>query len=418
MRIFVPPRLVARTRIRRPLAVALAVAVLHGANDAYAAFLHPLLPRIMGRLELSIAQAAVLTTALAIAASLAQPLLGHLSDRRGRRLMIVLGPVVSGVFLSMIGLAPSFGVLVLLLVLGGLGGAAFHPPAVAVAARVTEGAGSGMRHAVFSFGGAVGYAAGPLLAVALVARLGIQGLWVAMLPVLFLAAALYPIVPATAPERDSGADGAGPGLASLLRGPLGLLFGISAVSAFVQRLFLTLEPIVMAESGKTETAGAVALSLYLGAQAVGTLSGGYLTDRIDRRRLLITLTLLAFPAHFLAFWFPAGSALSYLTVIVAGYLNMAVLPPIVVIAQEIAPGRAGRNSGIVMGLAWAVGSVGVLAAGALGDVIGPRGAALASTPVVLLGTVFALHRGLRGHRRPAPGPQPSTRGGGSGEPGR
>ncbi|MBA2634523.1 MAG: MFS transporter [Chloroflexi bacterium] len=399
MRFFVPPRATGRARLHPSLAIALAVAALHGANDAYAAFLHPLLPRIMDKLELSIADAAVLTATLGIAASLAQPVLGHLSDRKGRRLMIVLGPIVSGVFLSMIGLAPSFGILLGLLVLGGLGGAAFHPPAVALAARVTEGKGSGMRHAVFSFGGAVGYAAGPLIAVGLVMGVGLEGLWMAAIPVLLLGGALYRILPNALPETDPDAAPT-LGVLALLAGPLGLLFGISAVSAFIQRLFLTMEPIVMAEAGRSEVTGAVALSLYLGAQALGTLSGGYLTDRVDRRQLLVGLTLLAFPAHFLAFWFPAGSAASLLFAIVAGFLNMAVLPPIVVIAQEIAPGRAGRNSGIVMGLAWATGSIAMLAAGAMGNVLGARAAALVASPLALLGTVFALGGGLDRHRRP------------------
>jgi hypothetical protein len=84
----------------------------------------------------------------------------------------------------------------------------------------------------------------------------------------------------------------------------------------------------------------------------------------------------------------------------AGALGMAVLPPIVVIAQEAAPGRAALNSGIVMGLAWATGSILVLGAGVLGDALGARGAALACTPVVLAATGLALHPALSGYRRP------------------
>lgn len=183
-------------------------------------------------------------------------------------------------------------------------------------------------------------------------------------------------------------------------GPVLLVFGISALTAFVQRVFLTMEPIVMAAAGRSETAGAVALTLYLAAQAAGTLSGGWLADRMDRRNLLVAITLLAFPAYVLAFWFPAGGAASLVFVAVAGALGMAVLPPIVVIAQEAAPGRAALNSGIVMGLAWATGSIGVLGAGVLGDAIGARGAALACTPAVLLGAALALHPSLGRYRRP------------------
>lgn len=94
-------------------AVAVFVAFAHGLNDAYAAFLHPLLPRIMRRLDLSISLAAVLTTSLALASSLIQPALGYVADRYGRRAFVVLGPVFSGVFMSLMpgGAALSSGIV-------------------------------------------------------------------------------------------------------------------------------------------------------------------------------------------------------------------------------------------------------------------------------------------------------------------
>jgi hypothetical protein len=75
---------------------------------------------------------------------------------------------------------------------------------------------------------------------------------------------------------------------------------------------------------------------------------------------------------------------------------MALLPPIVISAQEMLPFGTAVGSGIVMGAAWAAGSLGVLATGVLGDAIGARGAALVSTPVILAATVLALQPGLRG----------------------
>lgn len=380
--------------------VALAIAVLHGANDAYTAFVHPLLPRLMAKLDMSIAAAAGATMALSIAASLAQPVLGHVADRRGRRLMIVVGPVVSGVFLSMIGWAPTFTMLLLLLIAGGLGGAAFHPPAVAVAAHVTGGRGSGMRHAVFSSGGTVGYALGPLIAVWIVAWLGFRGLWVAAIPVVILAIVLYPVIPGGGNLVPAGPSLTMGRLARSLRGPLGLLFGVSAIAAFFQRVFLTMAPIANADAGRSEMAGAYALSLYLAAQAAGSLTGGYLTDRIDRRWLLAGLTLIALPTHFFAFWFTPGTAPALVSMVLAGFANMSVLPPIVVIAQEIRPDRAALYSGIVMGLAWAMGSVAVIGAGVLGDAIGARESALAITPIMFIATLLAIHPGLKQHGRP------------------
>ena len=80
------------------------------------------------------------------------------------------------------GFAPTFGLLMVVLAIGGMGSAVFHPPAAAMSARVSEGKGSGLRLSLFSFGGTMGFAVGPLVAVGLVSIMGMKGLWIAMLP--------------------------------------------------------------------------------------------------------------------------------------------------------------------------------------------------------------------------------------------
>jgi FSR family fosmidomycin resistance protein-like MFS transporter len=383
------------------VAVAAVIAVSHGAIDAYAAFLHPLLPRIMDKLGLSITLAAALSMSLFIAVSVLQPPLGYLADRYGRRPYTAAGPILAGVFFSLIGLAPTFVVLVVFLVLGGLGASTFHPPAASLAARAGEGRGSGMRFSVFSFGGAIGFAIGPLAAVWLVARFGFEGLWVAMVPGVLLGLVLWRMLP---DDRETRAGPPPPHPLQVLRalkGPLGLLFGISAAGAFVQRVFLTLTPIIGAQAGRTEATGAVVLSLYLGAQALGTLAGGALADRVDRRHILLAATSIGVPLHILAVIAPPAGPLAIAAALCAGFLNMGMLPAVVVMAQEIMPEGTAVSSGIVMGLAWVPGSLGVLGAGALADQIGPVGAAAWSMPILLVGTLLALHPALKAFSRAA-----------------
>jgi FSR family fosmidomycin resistance protein-like MFS transporter len=392
------------TAIRRATGLSLLVAFAHGVNDSYAAFLAPLLPRIMDKLELGVALAATLAMVLSIAASLLQPLAGFLADRYGRRVFVALGPLLSAIFLSLIGLAPTFGLLVLLLALGGLGSALFHPPGASMAARIAEGRGSGMRLSVFSFGGAMGFAVGPIVAVGIVGQMGLEGLWIAMVPGVLLGILLLRLLPADRLHPNATPPPAPAKVLRQLRGPLGVIFLISALGAFIQRVFLTLEPIAAAQAGVSEATGAVILSVYLAAQGAGTLTSGWLTDRVDRRHLLVVLTLLAFPAHFMAFWVTPGSSWTFAFAIAAGFLNMALLPPIVVMAQEILPEGTAVSSGIVMGLAWALGSVGVLGSGLLGDIAGARTAALASFPLILVGTLLALHPAIEAYRRPTPHP--------------
>lgn len=386
-----------------PGQLALVVAAAHGVTDAYVAFLTPLLPRLMAKLGLSIALAATMAMVLSLASSLLQPLLGYLADRFGRRRFVAAGPLMAGVFLSLIGLAPSATILALLLILGGLGSAAFHPPGATLAARIEEGGRSGLRLSFFSFGGTLGFALGPLAAVGIVALVGLEGLWSAMVPGVVLALLLLRILPRGIRDRATGRPPSPARLLRHLRGPLGVIFGISAVGAFVQRTYLTMEPIVVSEAGGSEATGALMLSVYLAAQAGGTLTGGWLADRVERSALLAVLTLLAVPPHVLAVLLAPGSAGALTFAAAAGFLNMAILPPIVVSAQELVPEGAAATSGIVMGLAWAAGSVGVLLTGALADHLGARTATLWSMPVLLAATALALHPALRrGLHSPSP----------------
>src|SRR5690606_21587215 len=241
------------------------------------------------------------------------------------------------------------------------------------------------------FGGAAGYAVGPLAAVGLVSAFGFGGLAFAMAPALLAALVLPALLPAESPAHAAAPPPRPAAVLRLLAGPLGVVFGISAAATFLQRSFQTMMPIVVSQAGGTEAEGALVLTAYLVGQAAGSLSGGVLADRVDRRTLLCALTLGSLPAHL-----PAAAA-------AAGLLNMAIVPPVVIMAQEMLPGGAALGASIAMGLAWATGSVFVLGTGALGDVLGPRDAALVVMPAILVGTALALHPALRGHRQPVAG---------------
>jgi FSR family fosmidomycin resistance protein-like MFS transporter len=399
------PSIERRIVTSRGMRVALLVAIAHGVTDMYASFVPPLLPRIMDEMGLSIALAATLAVAYSVAGSLPQPFLGYAADRFGRRAFAVLGPLAAGVFVASIGAASSFALLVLILVLGGLGSAAFHPAGASYAVRVDEGKGGGARYSLFAFGGAAGFAIGPLAAVSIVRWQGMDGLWIAMLPAVAVAPVVYACLPSGRAEAARAALPPRPMLVlTHLRGPLGLIFGISATMAFVQRTYMTMEPIIVDAAGGSETLGAAALSVYLAAQAAGMVTGGLLADRVDRRTLLVQLCFWALPAHLLAIGVGPTGALGIALTACAGFLGLATLPAIVVMAQELVPTAASVSSGIVMGLAWATGSLGVLVTGAVADDIGAYAAALWSMPAVLIACGLALHPALSRVAVPPPAP--------------
>ncbi len=116
----------------QPFIIAMYLALGHFVIDLYAAFLPSLLPLLIDKFQLSFTSASLLATVLSLSSSMTQPVFGFLFDKLGGWKMIIWGPVVAGLSLSFLGLAPHYSVLILLLILGGLGLASFHPEAAAL----------------------------------------------------------------------------------------------------------------------------------------------------------------------------------------------------------------------------------------------------------------------------------------------
>jgi len=111
-----------------------AIAILAVASFASAANLRvcdALLPQVAGELGVTIGTAALMVTAFAVAYGLFQIVVGPLGDARGKLLMVVGGSIWAGVFTLVAAAMPSLGPLVLARFLGGAGGAAVIPVAIA-----------------------------------------------------------------------------------------------------------------------------------------------------------------------------------------------------------------------------------------------------------------------------------------------
>src|SRR5437867_7708214 len=128
-----------RGTMRRLLAPRLVLLSLaHFSIDAYSSFVSPLLPLLVAKLDLTLTRVGTLIALSSLSSSLSQPLFGLIADRIRRPWFVAFGPLCAAVFLSAVGLAPNFGWLIALLMLGGLGAAAFHPQGAALATDRAE----------------------------------------------------------------------------------------------------------------------------------------------------------------------------------------------------------------------------------------------------------------------------------------
>src|SRR5512139_4303067 len=161
-------------------AMVILLSVGHGIHDMYLAFLAPLLPLVQAKLGLSNTLAGSLATFLR-SSSVAQPFIGYLADRTNARLFVILASGGTAAFMSLIGVAPSYGYTAVLLLLVGMSHASYHAPAPAMIARVSgERVGRGM--SFFMTGGELGRALGPLFIVYLVQWVDLERSYLAALP--------------------------------------------------------------------------------------------------------------------------------------------------------------------------------------------------------------------------------------------
>ena len=112
------------------------MSICHFIHDVYSSFLAPLLPLLIKKLSLSLTEAGFLTTVMQVPALL-NPYLGTLADRISVRYFIILAPGITAVSMSLIGMAPSYGVLLILLLIAGVSVAIFHVPAPVMVARLS-----------------------------------------------------------------------------------------------------------------------------------------------------------------------------------------------------------------------------------------------------------------------------------------
>src|SRR5512138_1337602 len=150
------------------------IAAAHGAHDTFFSYLPTILPLLIQNLSLNTTQAGLLSAVNQLP-NLLQPLIGYIADRRNLKTLVVLAPAISGILITLVGVAPSFGVAAFLLMLAGFSTAGFHSIAPAmVSAHSGNKVGRGM--GFFMVGGELGFGIGPLVVVAFIAVFSLNGL--------------------------------------------------------------------------------------------------------------------------------------------------------------------------------------------------------------------------------------------------
>jgi FSR family fosmidomycin resistance protein-like MFS transporter len=353
----------------------------HAANDTYASFLPPLLPPLIEKLSLSKTEAGLIAF-LATSPALLQPAIGYVADRADLRWMVIVGPATVATTMSLLGVAPRLVVIALLVMIAGLGSAAFHAVASPMAGRLA-GRSLGRGMGIWMVGGALGFALGPLIVVTALNFVPLEGTpwlviggWLAS-ALLFACLRRIPAAPAGFADHDSWRDG--------FRKVRPILVPVAAIvllRAFLVAGTFTFLPTYLTEQGSALWFAGLSVSISAAAGMIGALVGGSVSDLWGRRRVLLGF-LVAAPV----LTFGLLGAKDWALVPILVLLGFS-LPPSQVITLALIQEFSDRNRAFATGLYLALGfmseSVAALTVGILADLFGLRSAIAAGAILMLL----------------------------------
>jgi FSR family fosmidomycin resistance protein-like MFS transporter len=342
-----------------------ALASGHLATDFANGALPALLPFLADEFDLSYVLVGLAMLAWAFSSSVLQPLFGLWSDRRGAIWLLPAGLALGGIGIGLATVAPSYWLCLGLITLSGLGTAAYHPEGSKFAAYV-----SGRRRAsgmsLFSIGGNVGYALGPIAATFLVVQFGLEAGLLLALPCLAVSAMLVwatPYLRSFAPVREAVRAAAGEDRVGAMVALLGVI-AFRSVSWFG---LITFVPLYEVSRGRSEAYGNRLLAAMLLFGGIGTLVAGPLADRFGRRPVLVASVVATGPL--ILVYLAVGGLTGAVALALVGPCVIGTFGVTMVMSQEYLPRHIGLASGLGIGLSIGLGGIAAVALGGLADAV-------------------------------------------------
>jgi len=339
----------------------------HLTVDSYVGIIPVLYPVLIGRFDLNFATVGLISLAYSGTAAISQPLFGVIADRYGTRLTGV-SLVWTAVTFALVGFVPTFPLLVALACASGLGSGAFHPfGALDVRALLPKRSRSaGM--SIYVTAGTVGVAIGPLIGIALFTWFGLHGTGWLVIPGIATGAYLLWRMRNAAPSGAAERKAAPAPRQVVPMLAIAAVIGVMMSRSWTVYVFQSFTPTWYKGLGYGPGFYGPLVTTLVLSSAIGTVGCGALADRYGRRTVIIGTLILSIPAVLLYTLFPGPWG--FVTGIAIGFLAASTAPLMLLMAQQLMASRAGLASGLVMGLGFVTGAVGVPINGAIADAIG------------------------------------------------
>ena len=357
--------------------VMFAIGGCHLLNDSLQAVIPAMFPILEADLGLTFTQLGLIAFVLNIVASVLQPVVGFISDKKPMPYALPLGMTSSFFGIAGLAFAPEYWMILVSVIFLGLGSAIFHPEGSRVS-YMAAGSKRGLSQSIYQVGGNSGQALAPLISAFILVPLGQIG------AALFLFVAAFGIFILTKIsiwykqqlEQEKLQKVKKVLLSSLpemTKKQVGIALALLMIIIFARSFYVTnmtsFYIFHLIESyGLTIQQGQLYVFLFLGVGAAGTFFGGPMADKIGRKNVILLSIIVPIPLAALLPYLPLYAVLIFLALI--GFFIMLSFSVTVVYAQELVPSKIGTMAGLTVGLAFGMGAIGAVVIGILMDAIG------------------------------------------------
>jgi MFS family permease len=385
------------------------VSLAHFVNHFHYLVLPPLFPLLKTQFGIGFVEIGFALTVGSVLSVAAQLPIGFLVDRVGSRRMLVLGLVTSSLAFISFGLSPCYSRLLLATALLGLASSVFHPADYAIlAVRITP-ARVGRAFSIHTFSGFLGSAIAPVAMLSAATSLGLECAVIAAGSIALVAA--LPLILARGVDNIPAVAfpylaTAGPraGVAAILTPTIIGLTGFFALLSLSGSGISNFSVVALTTAfGTPLSVASLALTGYMGAQALGVLAGGFIADMTRRHAEVAAVGYAVNACFVLAIGtIGFGSVPLVAAMCCAGLLSGLIMPSRDMLVRAAAPrGAVGRTFGIVTSGFNLGGMVGPLMFGYILDRAAPQWVFGASVIIMILTSTVALigdRRSTRQHR--------------------
>ncbi len=353
----------------------LALCAAHCLNDLLQSVVTAVYPMLKTELNLDFAQIGLITLVYQIAASIFQPVVGYVFDKKPFTLSLPMGMCCTGTGIALFAYCNTMAGILLAVFMIGLGSATLHPEA----SRITSLAGRahrGFAQSVFQVGGNFGGSIGPLLVALIVAPNNRHYVLWFLIVVALCFATMKPICSWYKDYLQNLriiAKSESHNPLPLSKGKTIFTISIIVVLIFSKYIYMTSLSsyytfYLIERFGVSVSQSQIFLFIFTVATAAGTLVGGPLGDKFGRKIIIWVSILGTAPFSLLLphVSLPLTAILSF----GAGFMLSSAFPAILLYAQELLPNKLGMISGLFFGFAFGVGGIAAAVLGDFADIYG------------------------------------------------